>query len=107
MPSHIHVCIAGYMVSVTQFPNQFREDIYWLSEVGKLLGMLPFLGKGPRSFVSATLEPRCSQPQTTPTSPLPKAVEENRQLEDDDGGGLYVFFNDGLGGICCIRPSVS
>ena len=87
----IHV--AGYMASVTQFPNRFREDVYWLSESGKLLGMLPCLGEGPRSFVSATLDAN-------------PALQENGEFQEDDGGGLYVFFSDGHGGICCIRPSV-
>ena len=35
------------MVSVTQFPDQFREEVYWLSESGQLLAVLPVVGKGP------------------------------------------------------------
>jgi len=89
-------------VSVTQFPDQFREEVYWLSEDGKLLGMLPCLGAGPRSFVSATLSPRSGYAASTPVSP----PTQGRGLGDEEDGGLYMFFSDGQGGICCVRPTV-
>jgi len=93
---------SGYLVSVTQFPDQFREEVYWLSEDGKLLGMLPCLGAGPRSFVSATLGPRSGNAASTPVSPHTRG----RGLGDEEDGGLYMFFSDGQGGICCVRPTV-
>ena len=94
-------------MSVTQFPDHFREEIYWLSDSGQLLGVLPSIGKGPHGFFSATLGPKS-------LASLHKRREE-AILEDgtntdgsdnDDGGGLYVFFNDGMGGIVCLRPTV-
>lgn len=81
------------MLSATQFPDRFREEMYWISETGRLLGVLPCLGAGPRSFISATLPPR---PQS-PGSPV--SAEGGRE------GGLHVFFYDGKGAICCVRPS--
>ncbi len=89
-------------MNVTQFPDQFREEVYWLSETGRLLGMLPCLGAGPRSFVSATLPPR-PKAAAPPTSPTAVGGRE----EDEEEGGLRVFFSDGQGGICCVRPGVS
>ena len=79
----------GYMLSVTHFPDLFREEIYWLSEMGRLLGVLPCVGSSPRSFYSATLQPR---------------VVSDDQVEEESGG-LYVFFSDGHGGIACLRPT--
>ena len=93
--------VLGYMLSVTQFPDQFREEVYWLTESGELLGMLPCLGAGPRSFLSATLNPRPSSGSVAATSHY--QTMEARGLEEEDNGGLYVFFNDGQGGICCVR----
>ena len=72
----------------------------FLLHVGKLLGMLPCLGPGPHSFTSATLEPRAS------TQLGGMAGSSCAEDEEDDGSGLYVFFSDGQGGVCCIRPSV-
>ena len=61
---------------------------------GKLLGMLPCLGAGPRSFTSATLPPHGSR------------GEGGWEGEGEGGsGGLYVFFSDGQGGVCCVQPS--
>lgn len=92
--------VLGYMLSVTQFPDQFREEVYWLSESGELLGMLPCLGAGPRSFLSATLNPR---PSSGSVAAHYQTMEEKDLEEEEDSGGHYVFFNDGQGGICCIR----
>ena len=105
------------MVSVTQFPDSFREELYWLSESGLLLGMLPCLGAGPHSFLYATLAARPPPPCATTDQgePLsPSAVDTSTTDQgvpptdtvEDDGSGLYVFFSDGQGGIVCVRPSV-
>ena len=93
------------MVSVTQFPDHFREEVYWLSESGQLLGVLPALGKGPHGFFSATLSSRPSLPvgHATPTAGLGAVTPTE---DDSDDGGLYVFFSDGMGGIVCLRPVV-
>jgi hypothetical protein len=32
--------------------------------------------------------------------------KDDASCDDDDSGGLYVFFNDGMGGIVCLRPTV-
>lgn len=95
--------VLGYMLSVTQFPDQFREEVYWVSESGELLGMLPCLGAGPRSFLSATLNPRPSSGSMAATSQYRAMEEKDLEEEEEDSGGHYVFFNDGQGGICCIR----
>ena len=88
-------------MSVTHFPDHFREEIYWLSEFGQLLGVLPALGKGPRGFLSATLD-KSSKSSRQTTCSVASGVDD----DDDDDGGLYVFFNDGMGGIACLRPTV-
>ena len=84
------------MVSVTQCFDHFREEIYWLSESGQLLGVLPAVGRGPRGFFSVTLD-KSSKPSSSSVS---------GGDEDGDDGGLYVFFDDGMGGIACLRPTV-
>lgn len=65
------------------FPDRQREDVYWLSREGKLIGVIPCLGAGPRSFCSKFLD----------------VPSENTQ----DHSGVYVFFNDGYGGIASVR----
>ena len=84
-------------MNVSHFPDHFREEIYWLSEFGQLLGVLPALGIGPRGFFSAKLDEssKCSGQRTC------SAV---RGIDDD--GELYVFFNDGMGSITCLRPTI-
>lgn len=81
--------------------------MYWLSESGKLLGVLPSVGKGPHGFFSATLGPKSSsslhQGRVDATLKDDASYDDD---DDDDSGGLYVFFNDGMGGIVCIRPTV-
>ena len=94
-------------MSVTQFPDHFREEIYWLSESGQLLGILPAVGKGPHGFFSTVLDK--SKLSTTHTAPQPVVGEmqkDQKDCGDDDDRGLYVFFNDGMGGIACLRPTV-
>ena len=65
------------------FHDRQREDVYWLSKEGKLLGVIPCLGAGPRSFCSKFLD-------------VPSQNGE-------DHSGVYVFFNDGYGGIGSVR----
>ena len=90
-------------MSVTQFPDHFREEVYWLSESGQLLGVLPAVGKGPHGFFSAIL----ANSKSSSSSVVSPSVAGVVQEEDADGdGGLYVFFNDGMGGIACLRPTV-
>ena len=62
--------------------------------------MLPALGKGPRGFLSATLD-KTSKSSGQMTCSVASGVDD-----DDDDGGLYVFFNDGMGGIAFLRPTV-
>ena len=66
------------------FHNRQREDVYWLSREGRLLGVIPCLGSGPRSFCTKFLEHKSSS-------------------EDDDHSGTYTFFNDGYGGISSVK----
>ena len=83
--------LLGYLVSCSQFPDSFREDLYWLSREGQLQGMLPCLKGCSHSFFSTVLPP-----QTTDTKREPAGDEET--------GGLHVYFDDGHGGICCLKP---
>ena len=66
---------------------------------GKLRGMLPALGAGPRSFISATLPPRSGGKEG-------EGEEEGEGEGDEESGGLSVFFSDGQGGVCCVQPSI-
>ncbi len=72
----------GYVVSTTNFVDPFREELYWISTVGRLRGVLPCLGVGPRSFFS-TILPGCDGV--------------------DNDHGLYLYFNDGQGAIACVH----
>ena len=67
------------------FHNRQREDVYWLSREGRLLGVIPCLGSGPHSFCTKFLEYKSSSEG------------------DEDLSGTYTFFNDGYGGISSIR----
>ena len=92
---------------MTQFPDHFREEIYWLSESGQLLGVLPSVGMGPHGFFSATLGPKSSSLlHKRSGAAILKDDANTDYCDDDDSGGLYVFFNDGMGGIVCLRPTV-
>ena len=89
MSDTIYLHTLGFLVCTSQFPDYLRMDLYWLSPVGTLLGLLPCLGPDHRSFFSVTLSPLSSNMD------LPNT--------DKEPGGTYVYFDDGLGGICCIR----
>lgn len=91
-------------MSVTQFPDHFREEVYWFSELGQLLGVLPSVGKGSHGFFSANL-PAKSSSSLHKTSGA-TILRDDASCQDDDSEGLYVFFNDGMGGIVCLRPTV-
>ncbi|XP_065915005.1 uncharacterized protein [Dysidea avara] len=80
-----HIGDIGYLVASSVFHDRQREDVYWLSREGKLLGVIPCLGAGPRSF--------CSKFVDVPS--------EN----GEDHSGVYAFFNDGYGGIGSVRLS--
>ena len=67
------------------FYDRQREDVYWLSREGRLLGMIPCLGSGPHSFCTKYLEYKSSRG------------------DDEDLSGTYTFFNDGYGGISSVR----
>jgi len=66
-----------YLVASSVFPDRQREDFYWLSREGKLLGLIPCVAADPRSskFLDA------------PTA------------DGEDHSGVYAFFNDGYGGL--------
>ena len=42
--------LLGYLVVSSVFHNRQREDIYWLSREGRLLGVIPCLASGLHSF---------------------------------------------------------
>ena len=99
-------------MTTTQFPNHFREDLYWISESGRLLGVLPCLGGGPKSFLSATLDP--GKPPSPPRQGQQgtREGEGEGEGEEGEGGGeeegerLFVYFSDGRGAVCCVQPQV-
>ncbi len=72
-------------MSTSNFGDYFREELYWISVVGQLRGVLPCLGIGPRSFLSVTLP--------------------GRENVNDDEDGLYLYLNDGQGAIVCVHLS--
>ncbi|XP_065914704.1 uncharacterized protein [Dysidea avara] len=80
-----HIGDIGYLVASSVFHDRQREDVYWLSREGKLLGVIPCLGAGPRSFCIKFLD----------------VPSEN----GEDHSGVYAFFNDGYGGIGSVRLS--
>ena len=70
------------------------------------MGVLPAVGKGPHGFFSATLESsKKSSASSLHSAKTLRSFGEEGSLDDDDSG-LYVFFNDGMGGISCLRPTV-
>jgi len=71
-------------VASTVFPDRRREDVYWLSREGKLLGVIPCLGAGPHSFCSKFLDVPPSE-------------------DGEDHSGVYAFFSDGYGGLASVR----
>ena len=77
--------LLGYLVASSVFHNRQREDVYWLSKEGRLLGVIPCLECGPHSFCTKFLEHKSSSE------------------DDKDLSGTYTFFNDGYGGICSVR----
>ena len=77
--------LLGYLVVSSVFHNRQREDVYWLSREGRLLGVIPCLGSGPHSFCTKFLEHKSSSE------------------DDEDPSGTYTFFNDGYGGISSVR----
>ena len=95
------------MVSVTHFLDHFREEVYWLTVTGRLQGILPCLGVGPRSFFSVTLDYKQISTGTVQGGGVmgedvtPVIGEENECGE----GGLFVYLNDGQGAIACVRLS--
>ena len=96
MTDIIYLHTLGFIVCTSQFPDCLRMDIYWLSPVGTLLGVLPCLGPDYRSFFSVTLSPQYQR-----RGPLSTNMDSTN--DDKEPGGTYVYFDDGLGGIFCIR----
>ncbi|XP_065178328.1 uncharacterized protein LOC135809001 [Sycon ciliatum] len=99
----------GLLVCATQLRsarkgNGFcREELYWFSEDGRLLGFLPMLGSGPHSFypvLSCSLTPASSP--TSPTSPSFATAEGSSQRRIDQEG-LRVYFSDGHGAFACAK----
>ncbi|XP_060083182.1 uncharacterized protein LOC132562454 [Ylistrum balloti] len=76
---------AGFLVSVTQHDKADylpRETLYHLDSSGRLQGLLPGLGKGPRSFL-----------------PLMLSAEGT----ESDRKAWHIYLRDGHDGIMCIR----
>ena len=52
--------LLGYLVANSVFHNRQRENVYWLSREEGVLGVIPCLGSGPRSFCTKFLEHKSS-----------------------------------------------
>ena len=76
MLSH-DTALLGYLVASSVFHNRQREDVYWLSREGRLLGVIPCLASGPHSFCTKFLEHKSSSEV------------------DKDISGTHTFCNDG------------
>ena len=63
------------------------------------------MGKGPHGFFSATLGPKSSNSLYSNAGAILRD-DTDEDGDYDDTGGLYVFFNDGMGGIVCLRPTL-
>ena len=50
MTDIIYLHTFRFIVCTSQFPDCFRMDLYWLSPVGTLLGLLPCLGPDHHSW---------------------------------------------------------
>ncbi|KAL3881004.1 hypothetical protein ACJMK2_033205, partial [Sinanodonta woodiana] len=84
----------GFFVSFTQHLNctsYYQEMILQIDYYGKLRGVLPCLGPGPRSFFKCYLH----------GDPDLQAI--NR---DQGQAGIYVYLRDGHDGIMAIRPAM-
>ena len=65
-----------------------RENVFWLSREGRLIGVIPCLGtvgSDPHDFCTKFLEHKSSSE------------------DDKDFYGTYTFFNDGYGRISSVR----
>lgn len=85
------LCTVGFLVSTTlqvDTTKFYRENVLHLDYKGQLLGVLPFLGPGPRRFCVTYLPGDPELTDTTPTLGLP---------------GWYVYMRDGHGGILGVR----
>ena len=69
------------------FQEHFREEMYWLSKEGRLVGVIPSLGCGPHGFL-----PLCPD----------KDGNLSKQF-DDTADHLLLYYADGHGGICCSK----
>ena len=85
----IYLHTLGFLVCTSQFPDCLRMDLYWLSPVGTLLGLLPCLGPDHRSFFSVTLSPQYQR-----RGPLSTNMDSTNN--DKEPGRTYVYFDDGL-----------
>ena len=83
----LHTDIIMYAIEFTTSVCLF---VYY--NTGQLRGMLPCLGGGRHSFLSATIPP--STPSTS------------REEEEEEGWKQCVFFNDGQGAVCCVPLGV-
>ncbi|KAK7482278.1 hypothetical protein BaRGS_00026521 [Batillaria attramentaria] len=83
----------GYLVSTTMHAQTdlfYRETVYHLSPAGHLLGVLPFLGPGPREFFPVLLPPaRGSESEDTPGA--------------SEAASWHVYMRDGHEGIIAVK----
>ncbi|KAK3592697.1 hypothetical protein CHS0354_037833 [Potamilus streckersoni] len=94
----VEVCFinrsVGFFVSITQHSNctsYYQEMILQIDYFGKLRGVLPCLGPGPRSFFQCYLH-----------------GDSDLQANNREQGqaGSYVYLRDGHDGIIAIRPAM-
>ncbi|XP_071805483.1 uncharacterized protein [Asterias amurensis] len=93
--------MAGFVVTASIFESSklplYRENLYWFDLNGHIRGIHPFLGQGPHGFYAVHLnEPNNMNAGRVEQVSVGKGA-------DGDRGVWYLYFTDGLGGICCIK----
>lgn len=81
----------GYLVSASIFRNKdgpYRENLYHFDHRGQLLGVLPSLGRGPRSMFSVFLP-----------GDLDLSAKHSGRIGQK---GWHVYMRDGHDGIICV-----
>lgn len=81
----------GYLVSASIFRNKdgpYRENLYHFDHRGQLLGILPSLGRGPRSMFSVFLP-----------GDLDLSAKHSGRIGQK---GWHVYMRDGHDGIICV-----
>ena len=85
------VCtVAGFVVASSMMSpkaHYYNASIFYFTNNGQLVSVLPFVGKGPYNFCPVFLKAN------------PEMVKKQACFADS---GWYLVLKDGHGGICCL-----